>query len=178
MADYVSRTARNIRAGLCTAVLLLSVLAGLAVYLQGYALYSVRSDSMEPVIAKGSALIINTHNTAVQPGDVVSYVSPRNPRLIITHRVMAVYREQGMFIARGDNTPAADDPVPLRNIRGTAALKIPLLGYAVEAVRRPIGLILIVYLPALGIVVAEVRRLQAHYTHGRGTQRRYYLHGY
>jgi signal peptidase I len=165
----------KIAAGLAIAVLLLVALSMYVLHRQGYGIYSVRSDSMEPVLTKGSALILDKKDVGVVPGDVVSYASPLDPRKIITHRVTSVYPKQGVFLARGDNAPASDDPVPQRNLIGTAVFKIPLAGYGLEALRHPAGLAVILYLPAFGIIAEEIGRLKQHYANG--PRCRYLLYG-
>lgn len=166
----------RISAGLFIAVLLLAAAVLVGASRQGYNLYSVRSDSMEPVLQRGSGLVINKNDTTIQTGDVVAYISPTDPRLIITHRVVEVYPRQGFFVARGDNTSSPDSPIPIRNLIGTATFKMPLAGYGFDVVRHPVGLAVIVYVPALGIVLSEVARLKQHYA--TAPKRRYTLYGY
>ncbi len=159
-------------------ILLICALAGAALLSarhKGYEISSVQTDSMHPFIAAGSAVIIDTGNTQLSINDVITYASPKNDKVLVTHRVISVDHRSGTFTARGDNLEFADPQVPLSSVKGTVAYSVPLAGYAFDAFRSPAGLILAVYIPALGIAFGELRRL-SHYYAGR-SHHRYVLYG-
>jgi signal peptidase I len=151
-----------------TVVLLTTAALLLVVRLGGYELLSVQTDSMTPAIRTGAAVIVARADRDIREGEVVSYVSPQNdpqnPGVIVTHRVVSTDWKRGTFIARGDNSPVSDLPVPMSSLHGTVSRAIPLAGYGLDAFRDPFGLALVVYVPALGIIVEEVRRLTRHYS--------------
>ena len=154
-------------------IVLISIAAGSAFLLGGnYQLKSVQSDSMNPEIPAGAAVLIDTRDKTIATGDVVAYATSRNPKVTITHRAVAVYEEQGIFTAKGDNTRTADQGVPLAALRGSVQGQVPLLGYGLDALRRPLGLAILVYLPAICLILSEVKRLSRYYG-GVGTP-----HGY
>ena len=158
-----------------TAVLLCLLVAGLVGFgkLQGYELLSVQSDSMRPVINTGDAVLADQSQRIPQPGDIVSYASPKDPTVILTHRVVSFDGQKGIFIAQGDNTSAPDPAAPVRNIVGTVRYSVPWAGAMLDFFRSPVGLILALYVPAAGIIIGEIRRLSQHFS-GLGPDR--YIH--
>ena len=68
------------------------------------------------------------------------------------------------MITKGDNTPRNDKPLPMSQIIGKVDYKVAYLGYGLNFLRSPAGLITAVYLPALLIIVLELKRLATHYT--------------
>lgn len=158
-----------------TAVLLCLLLAGLVGFgkLQGYEMLSVQSDSMRPVINTGDAVLADRGQHLPRPGDIVSYVSPKDTAIILTHRVVSFDGKRGTFVAQGDNTSTPDPAAPIRNIVGTVHYSVPLAGAVLDFFRHPAGLILAVYVPAVGIIIGEIRRLSQHFS-GLGPDR--YIH--
>lgn len=148
-------------------VLALAFGAGL-VYLQasGTRMLSVQSGSMEPVLAKGD-LVFVTRVPAGQlaPGDVVTFVNPYNSKQTITHRVVQLPSERadGMLITKGDANAAEDTAIAPEAVVGKVSHSLPFAGRAIDVVREPIGLVLVIYLPALIIVIQEMKRLVWHY---------------
>lgn len=138
-----------------------SLVMGLRFY--GYELLGVQTDSMAPAIRAGEAVVVASADRDIRPLEVVSFASPGNPRVVVTHRVVSVDWKRGMFIARGDSNSMTDRPVPLQNLRGTVHHSMPFAGYLLDALRHPLGIIAAVYVPSLGIIAAEVRRLTMHY---------------
>lgn len=125
---------------------------------QGLRLYSVESNSMAPSIVLGDAVIVDTRDREVSKGDVIAYYLPNEPRVVITHRVVSVDKPRGIFTARGDSSSIADPTVPDRAIIGSVTYQIPNAGHIFSFLKNPLGLILTIYLPALGIVAAEARQ--------------------
>lgn len=152
---------------------LLAAMLVLAAKSQSYELLSVQSNSMRPLISRGDAVLVDRGERLPRVGDIVSYVSPRNRQVVITHRVVAFDGRAGTFVAQGDNTQLADPQAPVRNIIGTVRYHVPVAGFLFDFFRKPYGLVLAVYLPAAGIVIAEVRRLGQHFS-GLGPDR--YIH--
>lgn len=169
-------SARTIRTWLAWGVvagILLLAGAMLLGYHRGYRLLSVQSDSMRPFVSKGGAVVVDCHELHVAAGDVVSYRSPIDARTINTHRVMAVDLEHGLMTTKGDNTQLQDTAVPLRNVIGVVQYSLPLVGLLLDAVKRPVGLVALVYVPALLLVMHELWLLRSYY---RTPPRHYALH--
>lgn len=85
----------------------------------GYSLFSVQSDSMEPVFYVGDLLVVKAYDgeTDLKVGDIISFRSIEDGQYIInTHRIMEVHDVSGTktYSTKGDNTPGYDkfDVVP------------------------------------------------------------------
>ena len=78
----------------------------------GYSLFSVQSDSMEPVFYTGDLLLIREYRGEdLEPGDIISFRTIEQGQYIInTHRVVECHEISGIktYTTRGDNTPAND----------------------------------------------------------------------
>lgn len=134
----------------------------------------VQTGSMAPTFHSGDAVLSQAMqgHAQVSVGDVVSYVSQQDGRTI-THRVVRVDTAHGQVTTRGDALSKSDTPIARTAISGKVVAVLPQLGRVLDFVRRPVGLAILVYLPALGTVFNEVKSLSRHY--GRG---RYRVYGY
>ncbi len=78
----------------------------------GYSLFSVQSNSMEPVFYTGDLLVIREYRGEdLQPGDVISFRTIEQGQYIInTHRIVEEHQigDITTYTTRGDNTPAND----------------------------------------------------------------------
>jgi signal peptidase len=138
--------------------------------INGAKFLSVQSGSMVPTFNRGD-LVIDTplggqalRQLAV--GDVITYTNPAYLKgQPITHRLVQVgsFGNGNHFITKGDANTATDPPITAKNIVGKVTHSMPYVGYGFDFVRRPLGLALLIYLPALLIVAAEIRRLTAYY---------------
>ncbi len=142
-------------------------LSALVMMAHGAKFLSVQSGSMVPTYRKGDLVIDKTvpaQQLAV--GDVVTY---SNPALLhgqpITHRLVqtASFANGNYFITKGDANRVADPPITAKNIIGQTGQRIPYAGYAADFIRKPLGLAIFVYVPALLVIIAEIRRLMKYY---------------
>ena len=142
--------------------LLQSRLAGGVPSVAGYQLYIVLSGSMSPAFETGSVVLVRPlAPSAVQVGDIITYRDAEDPETIVTHRVMAVNQtaESLNFTTRGDANIANDlIPVPASSLLGRVSYSVPFLGYLLSFVRTEAGILLLVIVPALLIIVSELRR--------------------
>ena len=124
---------------------------------------TVLGPSMSPTIGMGAVVVIQPVNAQnIQEGDVITFRSPENSQRIVTHRVIKVLSEGGRvsFHTQGDANDVPDlEPVPPNLILGRVMFHLPLLGYIVSFARKPVGFLLIIGIPALLIVIGEVRNL-------------------
>jgi signal peptidase len=105
-----------------------------------------------------------TKASDVRRGDIITFRNPRNINQTITHRVVATpSRTTDTFQTKGDANQAADKPIGASAIIGSVEYPIPKLGYVTDFIRRPLGLALLIYVPALLIIAAEMRRLTQYY---------------
>lgn len=152
-----------------TTVLLVGASLAAAIALaQGVKFLSVQSGSMAPVFHKGDLVVVNRVPKAEYGvGDVITFINPRNSKQTITHRIVEVQKinghATGRVVTKGDANATNDTSIPTGSIVGRVDKSIPYVGYGFDFVRKPIGLLLLIYVPALIVVTAEMRRLIKHY---------------
>ena len=153
-------------------------LLGLSLPIGGWNTFSVQTGSMEPAIKTGSLVFVHrTPAEDLRPGDVITYTNPADKTQTITHRLIAVKtNDMGSleFIAQGDANKVPDEPVTSGQIVGTVQTSIPFLGKVSNFVLNPVGLALLIYVPALAVVIEELKRLSLYYR----SQKLYRLEGY
>ncbi len=131
-----------------------------ATWLLGWQLQSVLSGSMSPTYPVGSLLVVSQIDASqVEAGMALVFEDPREPGRIVTHRVIGqVPDDASSFQTRGDANAAPDPvPVPARLVRGRVLWSVHGLGAVIDWLRWPNGFLLLVGLPALLLVVTELR---------------------
>lgn len=98
--------------------------------------YIVESGSMEPTIHTGSIAYINTRDTKVVPGDIVTFrIGEAENEKLVTHRIRR--EENGQFITKGDANDEEDFvPVSRDQIVGTFAYSIPKAGFVLAKKKK------------------------------------------
>lgn len=124
----------------------------------GYSMLIVASPSMTGAIEAGDAIIIkNSDSYAV--GDVITYF-PEDESFSVTHRIVRM--EGDKFYTKGDANQSEDsDPVLIEQIVGKVAVKLDKVGYFIEWLKSPVGIIFAVtfiVLLILIIVIEDKRR--------------------
>lgn len=117
-----------------------------------YAMYSVRTESMNPAIKMGDMIVTGPLNGLfsgeLQPGEVVTYI--RNEGLI-THRVVSV--DGNTLLTKGDAMEESDPwTVAMSDVSGAYLFKIPYGGYLANFIRTKLGWFLVVILPSMLLV--------------------------
>ena len=124
----------------------------------GYSMLIVASPSMTGAIEAGDAIIIkNSDSYAV--GDVITYF-PEDESFSVTHRIVRM--EGDKFYTKGDANQSEDsDPVLIEQIVGKVAVKLDKVGYFIEWLKSPVGIIFaatFIVLLILIIVIEDKRR--------------------
>lgn len=133
---------------------------------RGGKVLSVQTGSMTPTLRKGDLVSVNRVPAGqLAAGDIITYINPANKKQTITHRIIALPSAANYhkFIVKGDANPTSDAPVDATSIIGKVNMHMPYLGYGVDFVRKPIGLAVLIYVPAILIIVDEIRRLSRYY---------------
>lgn len=139
------------------------VAVALVVSQQQLKLLTVQTGSMRPGIDPGDLVAVTrVPADTLALGDVVTY-TPYGADYTITHRIVAIDEELGMVTTKGDSNPSNDQPIDIEQLFGVVNYTVPFGGYIVDFVKQPIGLVLLIYMPALVIVISEVRRLAMHF---------------
>lgn len=151
-------------AAIMVALPIASAVGLVLLHICGYRLLSVQTGSMLPAIRPGDALVVRVVSPGqLQIGDIISYRNPRQSAMTISHRLLAIDRRTGWLTTAGDTLQAPDPAFPPYLVIGRAAAIAPSLGLVLDTLRRPLGLGLAVYLPAVLIVVSEANRLARAY---------------
>lgn len=115
----------------------------------GYGSAAVLSGSMEPTFSKGDLLVVkDTYKFA--KGDIVVY---QEGTYLVVHRVVEINGQE--LITKGDANPVADEPITLSAIKGKVLFWIPKLGYVVNFLKTPVGILLVI---AAAILLLELPR--------------------
>lgn len=125
----------------------------------GMRLLVVRSGSMEPKVRTGSLVVVRQVGY-YNVNDVITFRAPQL-RELVTHRVVKISQtEQGVqFTTKGDANDSADSQtIPFRAIIGTVRFSIPILGYAFSFAQSPIGLMILIVVPAIFLLQSEGRK--------------------
>lgn len=124
----------------------------------GYSVLIIASPSMTGAIEAGDAIIIK-HSDSYAVGDVITYF-PADESYSVTHRI--VRTEGDKFYTKGDANPSEDpEPVLIEQIAGKVAVKLNKVGYFIEWLKSPVGIIFaatFIVLLILIIVIEDKRR--------------------
>lgn len=141
-------------------VFLLAVLALVIIPLLPKAPYSLKmvtSNSMRPTFSTG-ALVVVTPEENYQIGQVITYQASEYEQDIVTHRIVG--KDEGGFITKGDANNIEDERIVSENqIKGKVIFHLPLAGYAVNFIQKPLGFILIIIIPAGLIIYDEIKKI-------------------
>ena len=127
----------------------------------GYRFYVVVTDSMSPELEVGDVILSKSVNPeTIEVGDVVTFVGNTGTQngLIITHKVIeAPYYDEdnnGYITTQGVRQfSPVDAPVPLENVKAVMVRKMVVLGYLFNLLRRPIGFIILIFIPLMLIAI-------------------------
>lgn len=142
-------------------------IAGLGIALSvllmsGSKLLSVQSGSMEPTISKGDLVsVARTPTRDLRVGDVVTFSQEGQ---MVTHRIVALTGDMsGRIVTKGDANDRADQAIVPSQLVGRVNRVVPYIGFGVDFIKQPLGLVLVVYVPALILIINEIRRLARYY---------------
>lgn len=155
--NVIAKTLSIVATGF-TILVLLAAVAFMGPKAIGLNPYIVESGSMEPLIPTGGIAYINTKDTDVSVGDVVTYrIEGLDKEKLVTHRI--IREEDGEFIMQGDANDSEDqNPVSKEQIIGTYSYSIPKLGFIFAKQDKIIPLIVlwIVGLNALAMIARTI----------------------
>ena len=117
----------------------------------GYGLANVLSGSMEPTFSKGTLLIVKETDD-INTGDIIVYQSGSE---LIVHRIINI--NQNQITTKGDANNAADPVFDKTQIKGVVINWIPYLGSIANALKTPLGIILVL-LAAFLLVEGSFRK--------------------
>jgi signal peptidase len=135
----------------------------------GWRVDAVLSGSMEPQLKVGGLVITRpAESKDIEVGDTITFYCPLNKGMT-SHRVIAV--ENGTlsyFRTKGD---ANEDPdpfiVPVQNVSGKVCFHIPYLGFVIQFLKTPLGILLALVIPGLIIIAKEIRNIWRMFSEGK-----------
>lgn len=132
--------------------------------IKSFQIFRVMSGSMEPAIKVGSVVFVQEVKPEIlEEGNIITFTSREDPNMSITHRLIAIEKKEGQtfFRTRGDANNSDDVAETLSGqIKGKVVFSLPFLGYLSAWVKKPLGFILLVILPALLIIVSEILNIK------------------
>jgi len=144
---------------LCIALIL--IIFGLPI--TGWKALSVQTGSMRPAINPGALVLVHRvpDSQELHIGDVITYNSMVAKGERITHRIVG-FKQVGTvrdIVVKGDANKTADPPLMPSQVVGKVTAHIPYAGRVVDFVHSIPGLIVLVYLPALLLIIFEIAAL-------------------
>ncbi|MFC1625785.1 signal peptidase I [Patescibacteria group bacterium] len=127
--------------------------------LQGYRSFLVQSGSMEPSIMMGD-VVITTKASQYRQNDVVTFLDQGGRT--VTHRVLEIQNTDrgSKLLTKGDANQSKDrDEITPNQVLGKVSLVIPKMGFIIAFSRTPIGLLILVVIPAGIIAFDEIKNL-------------------
>ena len=125
--------------------------------IMGYKMLTVLSGSMRPSFDPGDVVIIKDQETSkLTSGDVITF---SREDVYVTHRISEVKDDNGTlsFITKGDANATKDQAlVPESDIEGVLLFHIPYLGFILQEISGPYGLLLLVILPIVILLITEL----------------------
>ena len=117
----------------------------------------VLSGSMEPQIKTGS-VVMTKPASEYAVGDIITFGPYSKTKAPTTHRITEI--NNGTYTTKGDANNAPDArQISQKDIIGKVMFDVPYLGYIISFVRKPLGFLLILIIPALVIVFDEIKKI-------------------
>ncbi|MDO9356339.1 MAG: signal peptidase I [Solirubrobacteraceae bacterium] len=153
------RFAEALLAGLAAGAVLL-ILAPVFI---GWRPYTVLTGSMRPGVQPGDVVMDRPIRVSdMHVGDVVTFSDPTRKGVLVTHRVRAIAHkaEATEVETRGDANNASERwTIATKDRVGKVVYVIPKIGHVATIIRNPVGIIVLVVLPILGIAGGIIRKI-------------------
>ena len=132
-----------------------------------FGLYTIISPSMEPKIKVYDVVVdLNLFNqNNIKEGDVITFISNSNisKGLTVTHRVVKIIDNVDgtkSYVTKGDNNLKTDQSVVnYSDVLGKVLFRIPQLGRVQFLIANKFGWIIVILLPALGVIIYDFIKL-------------------
>ena len=125
-----------------------------------YKVLMVLSGSMEPVIKVGSIVTVKPRQE-YKIDDIITFnLGSKAPT---THRIVDIEEESDkiLYMVKGDANEDPDlEKVPKENVIGKVLFSIPFLGYALDFAKKPVGFLLLIWVPAIIVIWEEIRTIK------------------
>ena len=121
----------------------------------GYQVYGILSNSMEPEIATGSVVYVDSVDSeSIVDGDIITYKMGSDSSVVATHRVVSVNKDKKEFVTKGDHNNTVDaQPVSYDRMLGKVVFSIPFLGEISTVIYSVNGIATIIILFSFAIAM-------------------------
>ena len=126
----------------------------------GYGIAIIKSGSMESALGVGSVAVIGAQD-AYANGDIITFT--RVGQDIVTHRIVEVSGEGSdvRYSVKGDANEEQDAlMVEQEHVMGKVLFGIPWLGHIALFVRTPLGLTILIGIPAAWIIFEQIQNIK------------------
>lgn len=121
----------------------------------GYSIFEVISDSMSPEYPVESVIYVKDANPdEITVGDVITFSLGTDTTQVMTHRVVAIDTDNGLFTTKGDANEQADvSPVSFQRLIGKPVYKLSHMGKVVSLFETTQGRVLLACLVGLVFIL-------------------------
>ncbi len=126
-----------------------------------YQIKIVLSGSMEPAIKTGSIVVIKPADS-YRIGDIITFGPDNKKNIPISHRIVEtrVINGETRFLTKGDANKQPDiAEVKVSAVIGKVILSVPYFGYLLDMARKPLGMIILIGVPAVVIIFDEGHKI-------------------
>lgn len=123
--------------------------------------FVVQSSSMEPAIPTGSVVFVDTKDTDVKEGDIITYSlsTGNNSGVFVTHRVYKIDDENNLIQTKGDNNDNADGWIDKSAITGTAINYIPWCGFVLNSLQETGFVIIAIWMFVINLILMMIPQI-------------------
>ena len=145
---------------LAVVVILVAILLIISVFpiTNNFKFLMVQSGSMQPVIKTGSVVFVKpVSNYKIR--DIITF---NDIKETTTHRIhdMEVVSGKLLYITKGDANNRPDkNRVEQQEIVGKVIFSVPFFGYIINTIKKPIGFLIVILIPAIYIIQKEIRKI-------------------
>lgn len=146
-----------------TVIILIMVAGFTAPRLFGIKPFVVLSGSMEPTIPTGSCVFVNTKDTNVDEGDIITFSlsTGKDSSVFVTHRVNQI-TDDGLIQTKGDNNDSPDGYLESDAVIGTVMFHIPVLGQILDFLQNRGFVLVALWVLVINIITMLLSWLAEH----------------
>lgn len=137
-------------------------LEGSVPHLAGYHFYAVSGESMQRAYGAGSLVVVEpAAPEQFAPDDLIIVHPHGDVDRVCTCRIVDIDPGYGFFLTDCGEAGINGEPVKtaVANVRGRVVRSIPYAGYIFDFAQKPAGIVLLIIVPALAIIVFQLRKL-------------------
>lgn len=127
----------------------------------GYQMMHVLTGSMAPHLNPGDLILVKpTAAEEVKLDDIITFQDTATT--FVTHRVTDIHWQDGeiFYETKGDaNNIKDEEMVSAEGLVGTLHFTLPKVGYVIDYLKRPVGLMILVLVPLLYVSIGVLKKV-------------------